>query len=827
MSKENPLSNRKRNKLLDMSKINEFHIDLASINADIVIDILKKQPFERELKDYSILNDYILFVSKLTEKFRSQKIPQSLYEKMILLSLSSCKLKVFLSSNNQIYTPETEANYIYIVLKGSVKIIKVQKQLIKMNSFNYFQMLINLRNKKEDYLLKNTINENNGIFPVDYAQVDFLDKILLKILLINRKEVENDYDYLDRLIKTVGLKYEDFNLTCSYREQLQQKNDQIQSDNYDLIKLGKGAECKELIPYNVKEAEEYVMEQEKKIFDELSFISYDVCQKYIFFTFDKEEYITKYELVPDKIIKVNEYFGENFGNKYIDFTEANEDNLYLLMIKNNMINEIIDKEMDKVTTNQRDFFVNNFFFRSVKKNIFERYYLNFFVLENYLPGQKICEENESVKYLYFIKKGRVRLSYKKSILEVHSLINIIKESIKQKRFEGENNENEESEIIKFLENEQNYYNLNGDIEKIKPELNNKQERNIMIYQENQCIGYESYYYGLKYLYTAKAVSDSVEIYKISITQLAKIFNNKNEKCYIDLSKKAEETLFFFMKRFIKINNFLLNFLEKRREAEEIEKNASSNQFLNRVNPRNIFDKNNYRKGILIKKSEISRILPDVIKRIKSQKTTENSYLLNNESSFVYKKLPILNINESSNQSDNEKNFNNDKGQLPKIENDKCHNLKKQLFYKKLNNNKKPKVFLTASRAKQNYFNKSRENSINSSYNSNSKYFKDSVTSNLSCIPLKKSNYIESRILEDESSDKKNEINLSTILNKSLLNNQSALLPLNALNNKKKLISDRLQNFINIKKNLMLKKNKIYKDQKDRLKIMVNICSIEE
>ena len=144
MSKENPLSNRKRNKLLDMSKINEFHIDLASINADIVIDILKKQPFERELKDYSILNDYILFVSKLTEKFRSQKIPQSLYEKMILLSLSSCKLKVFLSSNNQIYTPETEANYIYIVLKGSVKIIKVQKQLIKMNSFNYFQMLINL-----------------------------------------------------------------------------------------------------------------------------------------------------------------------------------------------------------------------------------------------------------------------------------------------------------------------------------------------------------------------------------------------------------------------------------------------------------------------------------------------------------------------------------------------------------------------------------------------------------------------------------------------------------------------------------------------------------
>ena len=355
---------------------------------------------------------------------------------------------------------------------------------------------------------------------------------ILKILIINRKETENDYDYLDRLIKKAGLKYEDFNLKCSYREELKQKNDQIQSENYELIKLGKGAECKELIAYNVKEAEEYVMEQEKKIFDELSFISYDVCQKYMFLTYDREEYITKFELVHDKIIKVHEYFGEHFGNRYIDFTESNEENVYLLMIKNNMINEIIDKEMDKVTTNQTDFFVNNFFFRSVKKNIFERYYLNFFELENYRPGQKICDENDSVKYLYFIKKGRVRLSYKKSILEVHSLINIIRERIKQKRFEEENNENEENEILKFLENEQNYHNLTGDIDTIKQELNNKQERNIMIYQENQCIGYESYYYGLKYLYTAKAVSDSVEIYKISITQLAKLFNNKIGRAHV-------------------------------------------------------------------------------------------------------------------------------------------------------------------------------------------------------------------------------------------------------------------------------------------------------
>ena len=49
------------------------------------------------------------------------------YEKIVLLSLQSCKLKVFLTSKTKIYTPETEANYLYIILKGSAKNIKVQK----------------------------------------------------------------------------------------------------------------------------------------------------------------------------------------------------------------------------------------------------------------------------------------------------------------------------------------------------------------------------------------------------------------------------------------------------------------------------------------------------------------------------------------------------------------------------------------------------------------------------------------------------------------------------------------------------------------------------
>ena len=827
MSKERPNKNpnRKRNKLMDLSKINDFRLDLAAITPELIINILTKQPSERELQDYSILNDYILFLSKLTDKFRSQKIPQSVIEKIVLLSLPSSKLKVFIASKSQIYTPDTEANYIYIILKGTVKLIKVHKQLIRLKSYDYYQLIINLRNKKEEYLLNHTLNENSAIFPVDLSDIDILDKILLKILLINRKAAEDDYDYLDKSIKKVGLTYAELGLTCSFREQLEEKNHEIQLKNIELIKSGMGVKCKELISFNIKEARAYALEQEKKVYEQLNFINFDICQKYIYFIYDSEEFITTFELVQDKIVKTNDFFGEYFGNKYLDFAESAENDVYLLMIKNNMINQILNNEKDKISTNQADFLINNFFFRSIKRFIFERYFLNYFELENYRPGQKICDENESVKYLYFIRKGRVRLTYKKSILEVHSLINIIKEQIKQKKFEeGDHNE---SEIIKFLENNSNNYNLKGNFESIKKELNNKQDRNIMVYQENQCLGYESYYYGLKYLYTAIAASDNVEVYKISVTQLAKIFTTKNEKCYSDLAKRAEEALFFLMKRFIKLNNLLMDFYEKRKLAEEEDEKNQTKQI---VNPRraifgNNANKRQNKKSIVIKKSEISRILPNLIKKAKAEKSLERSYI-NNGPFSMYKKLPTVNNYETSDQSSTliniseyERNFFNDKGRLPMIEkNEKLPDLKKHMFYQKLNHNKK-KLYLTSSRAKLNHLTKSRENSVNSSLYDNSKTLKDSKISHMSSIPLRKSNFIiEPRLLEDDSDERKTG---------GRFNNQSALFPLKQINNKKKIIGGKLQNFIKIKKKLIIKKNKIYKDQKDRLKLMVNNFTIEE
>ena len=814
--KKNLMKKKKRTRIIDIFKINEIHIELSKITPELVIETLKKQFYERELKDFAIINSYILFISKLTERFRKQRISQSLYSKMILLSLTSSRLKVIPSADSQIYTPENEANHIYIILKGSVKIIKVQKQVIKMNSFDYFKMIINLRNKNETYLLKNTINENNGIFPIDMKDIEILDQILLKIFTINRKEPERDYDYLDKFFKRLGLKYEDFGLKCSYREDLKLKNEKIEIYNSKMIESGLSSKCKRILPYNPNEAENYLMEQEKIIHDKLNTLTYDICQKYIYFLDNKEEFVTNFELVVDQRLINNECFGDHYGSKYLDFAESAEDDVYLLMIKNNLINQMIDSEQDKTSSNQVDFLVNNFFFRNIKKFIFERYYLNLFELENYQSGQKICEENSTVKYLYFIKKGKIRLSYNKSILEIHSLINLIKEQIKQKVFDKETNK--DNPIIKYLEENENLYSVSGDIDLIKPELQKKQERILMIYQENKCLGYESYYYGLKYLYTATVASDNVEVYKISITQLAKIFNNKNEKCYIDLASQAENSLFFLMKRFIKINELLMNFSKKRKEIDnEVEKNQTIT--INKNNSHNYFRI----KSVKIS-SEIAKILPNIQKyKIIRNPDTSKLFISNLNPQIMNKKLPTINLNETSSQSssllyqsDYEKNIMNNNIIQTTEKNTNEQNLEKQILYKKLNHQRKSQL-LTRTKLK-NVENKTKDFTINSSILNNTKFLRESKNNSMSCIFNKKSNNIfESQLFNENNLSKGN--NNYNEINTNAQNNNSII--------KKKLLGDKLQKFIKIKRNVMMKKNKIYNDQKNKLKAMVNIYNFAD
>jgi len=90
---------------------------------------------------------------------------------------------------------------------------------------------------------------------------------------------------------------------------------------------------------------------------------------------------------------------------------------------------------------------------------------------------------------------------------------------------------------------------------------------IMNFNQKQCIGFECFYFGFNSLYTAKAISEKVEVYRISIDRLYKILSIKNKKALYDFAIQAEKALKILLDRLIVVNNMLiLNYSEKNKNV---------------------------------------------------------------------------------------------------------------------------------------------------------------------------------------------------------------------------------------------------------------------
>ena len=98
-----------------------------------------------------------------------------------------------------------------------------------MSVEEYYKLIFNYRNNKEKYLLERTLRENKVNIPIEIADVNKLDKIILKIYLLSKKNLklykENNTNYLNIIFNKLGFKYSDFGIQ-SYEEYLEQKNNE-------------------------------------------------------------------------------------------------------------------------------------------------------------------------------------------------------------------------------------------------------------------------------------------------------------------------------------------------------------------------------------------------------------------------------------------------------------------------------------------------------------------------------------------------------------------------------------------------------------------------
>ena len=550
-------SNAQKLVKIDLGLLNNYEIDKHSINKYKIMQILTTPVEERTIEYLAELQTYLLKISNLPKKFFIEHIDEQSYKKIIDLSLTSCEYKKIRNANYKIYDINEEADLFYIILDGKVKLEKLKILQKEMTGKNYYKILINYKKNNENYLLKKTIEDNYFTFAVDLEDMENIEKFLIKLNLIKFDEDKDfsDYnkspDFLEEMVNNCGTTLSSFGLE-SYKDFLMKKNEDILKENSKLIKENKSWLCQKIIEYSIYNARNHAYNNQKILKEKLKNIPKDLCKKYSFFLSESYENITYYELGEAVEKSTNDYFGDISNGKYIQRAYCLSDNLELLCMKNEIYKKFIKNEKARIIESQVGFLLNNFFFQRINKDHFTKIYFPLFETVSYPMNHFIVKENEKVEYVYFIKSGVVKLTSHRSILETYIVIELIKNIFQN---------SEDKENLRAINNKKYYFKSNLDY--LGKEINTRHIKHLITYQYNHCIGFECFYYGLNYLYSAMAVSKEVKVYRIKIGHLIEILKDKGEKSMNDLRKQAEEKINALLERFNLINNELMIYYDKK------------------------------------------------------------------------------------------------------------------------------------------------------------------------------------------------------------------------------------------------------------------------
>jgi len=627
----NVLLNRKYKNIKNLAR-KKSKVDIETITTEKIIEILNKHQ-DKSLEEISILKNFCLQKTKIVEKFEKDNVEESSYDMLLSLSLPSSYYKNIKNMNTTIINIGEQGDYLFIILSGKAGKYDIQKINADMPGYEYYLLLNSYKVNNDKYLLEKTISENNISFPIDLEDIDNINKIVLKILL-NKQERKMLPNYLDLILEKACVKYSDFKLE-SYIEKIERRNKsmltELDLDNMSIEE--KVIEFQKLMIFNIQEAWNTAYRNEKKILEELNFIDIEMIKKYMFLTNTKNiENITYYKCHFNKTLEEMDYFGDIEHKIYINKIISLTDDLQLFCFKTELYNEFVRRVKSKLLSNKINFLLENFFFGSIFKGFFEKYYFKYFEITHYKMKQIIIKENDPILFCYFIKSGKVKLSSNRSIIENHILIELIKNIIsKNSKYKDDLNSN--------INLNELYSEIKNNIEYLNDEVNTKNNTHLMTLQANNCIGCELYYYGLNSLYTAEANSEEVEVYKIPIDKLMKILKDKNNKALFYFEKYSEERLKLFFERLIKLNNMLLLNMKK----TKIRKFGNLYNF-ERIEPKKKNSRNNKK-------------LNNIINKFNSIDTFR---LFNSNSLNSFNNINDNNIKNSILEKDNEKNDNNNK-----------------------------------------------------------------------------------------------------------------------------------------------------------------------
>ena len=451
-------------------------------------------------------------------------------------------------------------NNFYMILDGKVGVLKPTPKNEEMSGLQYFQHLLYLKKQKEIYILKKTIEKNKEIFDVDFNDIDILNSIVMKILVedyfsIGIKKTETRT--IEEILKLCGFKLEYFGIFFDHER---------------------------------RKDKEYVEKNERIILKNLPNIKKDLVLKYKILTNETTVFqITTFYYESIVELGNNFFFGDTALDKVTtrNATIKTVNDTDLCYLELDYYKSYLRNEKQRLTMKEVNFLVSNFCFQTVNQHHFEKKFLNHFLYEEKYQNDFIIKDNQPAKFVFFIKEGTCDVYINKNVFEIHNLISYLSQLETDPKFNVQN-------ILLTYKN---------DFFSLKDQMNRIQKTKIFCINNCDCIGLESIFFGLNYLYNVKVTSRTIKYYKLELKYLLEIIQ-EDANCYYIGKRDCEKKLNILIQRLTDLNQTKMEMIDSKETVNlnhlQIEKE------LNKSEKQLEFGEENYEKNKLKMSNEYQK-----------------------------------------------------------------------------------------------------------------------------------------------------------------------------------------------------------------------------
>ena len=513
-----------------------LYTPLSPTTLNDIISIINTKVHNRTFIQNAILYDFFKSTTHFHTTILAEDITNTNLNDKLLFFFLSQQLEIqFYPKGDVIYYEGTRGDNIYLLLNGSVDLLKTISHTKQYTMCEYYLHLHALHTQNEVFILDKTIEANREVFPVN-----------------KKKDINN----MKHIIDTINI------LNYAYNGNVEELKQYI-IDNK-----------KELTLYNFNTVLDGVISVNEFYSHVLSMLNETENYYYNLFTLNARNRISQavqiftYETTTS--IQPLQYFGN-----YSLFT-ANDikrkdtaiftDNSTVITINKKQygINIITESKTNK--DKEIDYVHQNSFFKYMRKHIFTKLFFPEMDIIECNKGEHLYSETDRINYIYIIKDGTFELTLlNKSIIQVKSLIT----------------------LIKSLHPELTAFNEYDDVVHLKNSINAmitllQVKRNYVLYKTNSDVfGLFESENNITMMYNVTCVSDKAKVYRIRVDKLKR--NDNEDKMLLGrgIRKENENKMKQLLKRLIMIkNNVLLKvdveFAKKTKQDEDKYYNQVSN-----------------------------------------------------------------------------------------------------------------------------------------------------------------------------------------------------------------------------------------------------------